>query len=452
MFHSGVIEGFYGRPWSAGQRTEMLDWIKGAQMNVFAYAPKDDIKIRARWRELYDGAEAKSLAALAQAAKVRGVTLMGAVSPCLDIRHGDPSEIAALNRKIGQLDELGMHFFVLLFDDVPSVLGLEDRKIFSSFAAAQAHIANAAHGFVQGLGQDRKLFFCPTEYCGRMAGGDVKTSVYLGEIGAKLAPGIEIFWTGPEIVSPEITAASLREVGAVLRRKPVIWENFHANDYDIRRVHLGPLSGRKGDIVAEIAGYITNPNNEFEANFPAVHTLGLFLSGAAYDEAEALGSASRSWRARFEYASSHPPRFLDQDQVELLADLLYQPFRLGPQSQAVLTAARHLLADAHACGTSGWKRGLETIRDFLKRVSRLFDDLTEIGNRDLFYTMQPYLWECREELLTLVRYLDWLATRPASDIAFPHKEYLPNTYRQGFTAVLQQLLPGDSNGRYHHDP
>jgi hypothetical protein len=452
MFHSGVIEGFYGRPWSAGQRAEMLDWIKAAGMNVFAYAPKDDIKIRARWRELYDATEAENLAALAKAANARGITLMGAVSPCLDIRHSDAREIAALNRKIGQLDELGMRFFVLLFDDVPSILAPDDRKVFSSFAAAQAHVANAVHDFVKGLGGDRKLFFCPTEYCGRMAGGDVRKSAYLQEIGAKLNPGIEIFWTGPEIVSAEITAQSLREVGAVLRRKPVIWENFHANDYDIRRAHLGPLGGRKSDILPEIAGFITNPNNEFEANYPAVHTLGLFLSGAAYNEADALESACCAWQRRFQYASSEPPRFLDQGQVELLADLLYQPFRLGPRSQAVVTMARYLLAEAHACGTHDWQNGVETIRAFLKQVSRLFDDLTEIANRDLFYTVQPYLWECREELQTLTHYLDWLATKPASEATFPHHDRLPNTYRRGFTAALQQLLPRDSNGRYHHEP
>jgi hypothetical protein len=183
-----------------------------------------------------------------------------------------------------------------------------------------------------------------------------------------------------------------------------------------------------------------------------VHTLGMFLSGAAYDEARALSSACRAWQRRFQYAFSEPPRYLDPEQIELLADLLYQPFRLGPRSQAVVTMARHLLAEAHACGMHGWQNGVETIRAFLKQVSRLFDDLTEIANRDLFYTVQPYLWECREELLALTHYLDWLATNPASDAPFPHHDRLPNTYRQGLAAALQQLLPRDSNGRYHHDP
>lgn len=452
MFYSGVIEGFYGRPWTPAQRVEMLDWIKAAGLTVFAYAPKDDIKIRVRWRELYDEAEARSIAALAAATTARGLVLMGAVSPCLDIRHGDPQEVAALNRKLEQLDRLGIRLFTLLFDDVPSVLVPEDRKVFASFAAAQAHVANQAHDFVKRLGADRTLFFCPTEYCGRMAGGDVRQSSYLKEIGEKLAPGIEIFWTGPEIVSSEITTQSLQEVGQVLRRKPVIWDNFHANDYDIRRVYLGPLAGRRQDIIAEISGFITNPNIEFEADFPATHTLGQFLSDASYDEARAMRATCEAWRPRFRYASANPPKFLDQDQVELLADLLYQPFRLGPQSQDAVAIGRRLLDEAHASESPSWKSGLETLRNFLRRVSLLFDNLTEIGNRDLFYTFQPYLWECREELLTLVHYLDWLATKPARDALFPHEDSLPNTYRQGLTVALQQLLPRGRNGHYRHDP
>ncbi|HTN96237.1 MAG TPA: beta-N-acetylglucosaminidase domain-containing protein, partial [Nordella sp.] len=188
MFYSGVIEGFYGRPWSAAQRVEMLNWVKQADMKLFAYAPKDDIKIRARWRELYDCWENRSLANLASEAKARNVTLMGAVSPCLDIRHCDPGETVVLKRKLQQLDDIGMRCFALLFDDVPSVLGPEDRKTFSTFAEAQAQVVNEMQEFVKGLGPDRRLFFCPTEYCGRMAGGDVRKSAYLGEIGERLAP------------------------------------------------------------------------------------------------------------------------------------------------------------------------------------------------------------------------------------------------------------------------
>lgn len=35
------------------------------------------------------------------------------------------------------------------------------------------------------------------------------------------------------------------DVAAVLKRKPLIWDNLHANDYDPKRVFLGPFAGKK---------------------------------------------------------------------------------------------------------------------------------------------------------------------------------------------------------------
>ena len=71
MILSGVIEGFYGRAWSRAQRVDMLDWIVAAGMNCFIYGPKDDIKVRARWRETYDAEEAADLADLVEALEYR---------------------------------------------------------------------------------------------------------------------------------------------------------------------------------------------------------------------------------------------------------------------------------------------------------------------------------------------------------------------------------------------
>jgi protein O-GlcNAcase/histone acetyltransferase len=437
MRWSGVIEGFYGRPWSLAQRVEMLDWISAAGMNVFAYAPKDDIKLRAWWRELYDANELRALADLAGEAARRGVGFMVAIAPCLDIRYSDPGEIEALRLRLAQLQEIGVRLFALLFDDVPSGLRPEDAARFPSFAAAQCHVANAAWDALRGQGAAR-LFFCPTEYCALLAGGDVTKSAYLATLGASLASGIEVFWTGPAIVSQEITAESLREIGAVLKRKPVIWENFHANDYDVRRVNLGPLGGRSSGIRPEIAGLITNPNNEFEANFVPVRTTGRFVNAPAYDETEAAEEALRAWQARFRLAG--PGELFEESELRLLVHLFYQPFACGPEVERVLRLAATLVAQPDAA-SDAWRAGHAEVRGLLDRVSRLFDRTTELRSRDLFYALQPYLWEAREELTALVRYLDWLSEDRAPGADFPHGERLPNTYQRGFAAAVQQLIP-----------
>jgi len=73
-----------------------------------------------------------------------------------------------------------------------------------------------------------------------MAGQKLGGQDYLATLGRELHLDIEISWTGPEIVSPEISVAHVRELQTVVRRKPVIWDYLHANDYDGRRFHCGP--------------------------------------------------------------------------------------------------------------------------------------------------------------------------------------------------------------------
>lgn len=103
-----------------------------------------------------------------------------------------------------------------------------DAKAFPSFVAAQITITNQVYVFMNA----DMFLFCPTEYCSTRAIPDVKSSSYLNTLGRDLAEGIEIMWTGPQVVSPELTPIHAEEIAGVLRRKPLIWDNYHANDYD----------------------------------------------------------------------------------------------------------------------------------------------------------------------------------------------------------------------------
>ncbi len=447
---SGVIEGFYGRAWTHRQRLEMLDWIAGAGMNTFVYGPKDDIKIRARWRETYSAAEAAELQELVEAARARRLNFMVAIAPCLDVVYSDAGDLEALKRRLDQLLGLGVTHFALLFDDIPARMAAADEQSFESFAAAQVYFANSAFEHLKAQVEHPVVLFCPTEYCAAFAGRDVPGSAYLKTIGEGLDPEIGVFWTGPDIVSRTITAESLREIGRVLRRKPIIWENFHANDYDIRRVMAGPLGGRKAEILGLIDGLITNPNNEFEANFVPVHTTGSFTRGVDV-EAAALAPALAAWRERFRLAFTAPVQTLGIEELRLLVELNYQPFRQGPEVEALLQTARRLLSEPHPdVQAAEWQAGHRAIVALRDRIRHLFDRMTELENRDLFYAFHPYLWEAREEVTHLVSYLDWLAEGQPEGAEFPDGDRIYNFYRRGFGVAVQELLPRDASGIYRH--
>ncbi|NWZ72705.1 OGA GlcNAcase, partial [Acrocephalus arundinaceus] len=146
--------------------------------------------------------------------------------------------------------------------------------VFPSLAQAQASVANEVY---QELGQPSVFLFCPTEYCSSLCSPSPSQSCYLQTIGQELLPGIGVIWTGPKVVSQELSAVLLEEVEAVLRRCPVIWDNLYANDYDCRRVFLGPYMGRAPGLMSRLHGLLLNPNCELQANFIPIHTLGTWF-------------------------------------------------------------------------------------------------------------------------------------------------------------------------------
>uniref|UniRef100_A0AAV2LIU9 protein O-GlcNAcase n=1 Tax=Knipowitschia caucasica TaxID=637954 RepID=A0AAV2LIU9_KNICA len=237
-FISGVVEGFYGRPWTMEQRAELFKREQKWGLNSYLYAPKDDYKHRMYWRDLYSAQEAAQLTSLISAAKKHNVEFIYAISPGLDITFSNSKEVDALKRKFDQVKEFGCTSFSLLFDDIETEMCAADKQAFASFAHAQVAIANQVF---QHLGQPEVFLFCPTDYCASFCTPNVSQSAYLHTVGDELLPGIDVLWTGPKVVSHKISVESIEEVSAVLKRHPVIWDNIHANDYDPQRLFLGPF-------------------------------------------------------------------------------------------------------------------------------------------------------------------------------------------------------------------
>ncbi|XP_060650995.1 protein O-GlcNAcase [Drosophila nasuta] len=269
QFICGVIEGFYGRPWTTEQRKDLFRKLKKMGMDSYMYAPKDDYKHRAYWRELYTVEEADHLSSLISAAKEAGIVFYYALSPGLDMTYSSQKEIATLKRKLDQVSQFGCEAYALLFDDIESELSKADKEVFQTFANAQVSVTNDIFTHLSGP----KFLFCPTQYCASRAVPSVVDSEYLNTLGSKLNNDIDILWTGDKVISKIITIESVREITEILRRPPVIWDNLHANDYDQKRVFLGPYSGRSPELIPHLRGVMTNPNCEFYGNFVAIHTL-----------------------------------------------------------------------------------------------------------------------------------------------------------------------------------
>jgi hypothetical protein len=94
------------------------------------------------------------------------------------------------------------------------------------------------------------------------------------------------------VVTSEITAAQAKEWGALLKRKPLVWDNFPVNDGIPWRLNLGPLRGRAPDLAGAVQGYFSNPMNQAEASKIPLQTIADYLwNSEKYDPDASLKHA-----------------------------------------------------------------------------------------------------------------------------------------------------------------
>jgi len=238
----GVIEGFYGPPWSHEERLELLRFCGREGLNTWVHAPKDDPYHRKLWREPYPDAELEQLRELVDEARRHDVEFAYAIAPGLDVRYTGADDLETLVAKCEQVQGIGVQSFQLLWDDIEHTLGhAEDAARYGGAerpsGAAQCDFSNR---FRDAFPQPGSLVVCPMGYAGT---GD---SPYRRSFSPDLHPEIVVYWTGPEVVSLGITREALNTAVARFRGHTLLlWDNYPVNDFEANpTLYLGPLLGR----------------------------------------------------------------------------------------------------------------------------------------------------------------------------------------------------------------
>lgn len=439
QFLTGVIEGFYGQPWSEDERFRLFELLSQKRLNTYVYAPKDDLKHRVLWRESYSQSEAEALGRLISRCSTRGLTFVYALGPGLDIRYSSVSDLQTLKSRFAQVADLGCRDFAILFDDIPDCLHAEDRERWRSFASAQACIANTLHQYLRETRNAGRFFFCPTPYCGRMANRLLGGEDYLPILGQELAPDIDIFWTGPEIVSREIPAAHIRDLSIVLRRKPVIWDNLYANDYDGTRFYTGPFLGRSAALKEEVNGILLNPNSEYLLNWVPFTTYAAFATDRRpFDATGTYEDALKEWLPSF--ATVHGVATLED--LKLFAGCYYLPHEEGPEAERLYLDISRLIAETPVRHSDL----LLSCRERMARLRRFCANLAELRDRPLFYSLSRRAWDLREELDLLEAFINARLQSSGPNFSAHSDFHLPGTYRGGMVARLRRLFRQNPDG------
>ncbi len=302
----GVIEGFYGRPWTTEQRLDMVRFLGQHRMNTFVYSPKDDLLTRRLWREPYGQADLAALHDLVRAGAESGVAIAYGISPGLSVRHGDPADTDALLAKLDQVRGLGVRSLYLLLDDIPGELVHDlDRAAYPDLVSAQVDLVGRVRAALDAVDPRLHLAVCGTLYHGR---GD---EPYLARLAAGLDPRIDLMWTGRAICSPELDLADAATFARTTARPVLYWDNYPVNDVAMTaELHLGAYRGRDPHLYRFARGIIANPMERPEASKVALATVADYLwNPEAYDP-------DASWRAAIEEVAGPA----DADALWLFAD------------------------------------------------------------------------------------------------------------------------------------
>lgn len=277
----GLVEGYYGNPYSKENRMGLFEMFGRQKMNVYIYGPKDDAYHKSKWREEYPATQAAQITEYVNAAKANKVEFVWAIHPGEDIQWNDTDRANIVN-KLKAMCRLGVRTFAVFWDDLWNDDGTHGDE--------QAELMNYIAGELKSAYPDVKpLIICPTQYNRGWA-----NAVYLPALGNMMNSDVNIMWTGNSVVDM-INKGDMEWINGQIKRKAYIWLNYPVSDYCIDHLLMGPTYGNDLDIADMMSGFVANPMEYAEASKVSLFSIGDYCwNMTAYN-------ADESWEAAMKY-------------------------------------------------------------------------------------------------------------------------------------------------------
>jgi len=263
----GVIEGFYGNPWSFTDRCRQFEFYGANKLDTYVYGPKDDPYHHSRWREPYPEEKAEEMRLMARKAAENKVWFVWAMHPGNSITSGD--DRAAALSKLEQMYDMGFRSFAIFFDDI-SGYNAADQADYLNFLT---------DNFIHKHDDVTPLMMCPSQYNRGWAGD----GSYLRTLASDLYDEVNVMWTGNSVVDM-INVSDVEWFRSQLGRDPFIWLNYPVNDYGQHNMLMGPFYGNDVEAPSMCRGFCSNPMEYAEASKVALYSMADFVwNPEAYD-------------------------------------------------------------------------------------------------------------------------------------------------------------------------
>ena len=269
----GVVEGFYGRPWTWDERLDSVRLMAALGMNTYLYAPKDDPLHRETWRDPYPAMAMARFGELLEIGRDHGVDVYYTISPGLSMDPAAAADFSDLTAKLVPFLGLGYRHFGLLLDDIKAPKSASTGRLHSA-------LANRLHDWLKK--RDARLMFVGTVYAGTAETLAPNRLSYVKALAA-IHDDVEIMWTGEGVFDADMSPAHIRGIGELLGRKPLIWDNYPVNDFYFgsQRLFLGPVTGRGKALPQVVSGVLSNPMTHEVSSRPALMSYGDYFADPA---------------------------------------------------------------------------------------------------------------------------------------------------------------------------
>ena len=253
----GFIEGYYGNPWSTQDRINLMEWGGYYKLNSYFYAPKDDPKHNANWKELYTPeeieAKIKPLAAAGNNSKCRFVF---ALHPYMhnpiryDTEEHYQEDMNAMKAKFAQVIEAGVRQIAILADDAGRKRPQDYKRTLDDMTAWIKEM--------QKTYPDLKLNlpFCVQEYMNGVS--------WLPDYYTTFPENVQIMVTGGAVwgdVYKGYNTPFTQKFG----RAPYLWVNWPCSDNSKNNLVMGGYQVLHSDVEpGTVAGIVLNPMQQSE--------------------------------------------------------------------------------------------------------------------------------------------------------------------------------------------
>ncbi len=337
--HWGYVEGYYWRLMDWEERHMLVEHLGRLGGDSYLYAPKEDPLHRREWRAPYGKKWLEQWSKFTAKAAQHNVQAIPGLAPGLSYDYLNEKDYHSLLQKFLVFRDAGSTLMALLMDDIPPDLPAACRNAFHSLGQAHGQLVTRLLQDLNRSGQACRLWFCPTVYTDQFARnakgkpGKPAEDRYLLDLAAALPKEVTVMWTGPNIISENLSAEAIRPVAKLFNGNVVIWDNLYANDYCPSKLFVGPYRGRTQGLWKWTRGVLLNPTGLPVTDMFLLSMLAAFRAGL---------SPEKAWRQTLD-------AFAVPDDFKKVARFLESPFfRVGDldlkaDSVAALRKALHPL-------------------------------------------------------------------------------------------------------------